>query len=226
MTQVHHVALVNKAPSVPDAEVAIICEVYRRELVRFCRDWSLSVPGLAVYDAGHQGDPKEEAAIYIVEASGDPTAYGRHTMFGRSIWGYVDAGLCRRDGEPLSRVIGHELFELVCDPGLDHWRMQPDGSSVAVEPCDPVERSGYLVEGEFFGHTAMVDVADWCLPAWYVPGAAGPLSHLNTAPAPLVDLPGGFHQTKIAGAVITSGPGARVTSFGRTFRRMAVAQMG
>lgn len=209
--------------SVPDAELAIYVEVYREEVRKFCRDWSLQPPGIALYESHHSAaDPAEEAAVYIVESAGDPNAFGRHTQFGRSAWGYIDAGLCRQDGEPLSRVLGHELFELICDPGLDHWRLQPDGSSVAVEPCDPVERSGYQVEGEFFGRGQMVEVADWCLASWYTPGAVGPFSHLGTVPAPLVDLPGGFHQTRRGAAVITSGPHARVTSYGRSYRRMSL----
>jgi hypothetical protein len=63
-------------------------------------------------------------------------------------------------------------------------------------------------------------VADYVLPTWYAPGALGPFDRDGAVAAPLEIAPGGYQITR-SGSARTAKGAARVTSFGRTFRRLA-----
>jgi hypothetical protein len=219
---VNHVALVNRSRGLlPDSTLAATVEAYRESLPAFCAAWSLPLPGLAVYPSDHLQVPEEEACIFIVDSAGDPGAFGAHTQIGKYTWGYVDAGLAMAREEPISRVIGHELFELIADPGLDRWADVGGGERVAIEVSDPCERQGERRLASFFGTTAVVEIADWVTPAFYDPTAGhGPFDRLQIIEAPLTALSGGYITRKQAGAIVVEGA-ARVSNFGRTFRRLA-----
>ncbi len=218
---VNAVAVVNRS-ELADAEVAIIVEAYRAEVGRFCAAWGLPVPGLAVYGRNHQQAVDEEAAVIFTDSTDVPDAYGYHTALGVAYWGYVDVGLCQADGEPVSRVFGHELWELLADAPADAWVGPfPDGSHVAKEVSDPVARKSRTreVDDPVLGK-GEAEIADYVLPAWFDPMAqAGTWSDQGAAPGPLEDAPGGYHTTEKAGGVV-AGPSARVRSYGRTMRRL------
>lgn len=217
---VQHVALVNRSRGLlPDPTLAAIVEAYREALPAFCSAWSLSLPGLAVYPSDHRQVPEEEACIFIVDSAGDPGSFGAHTMFGKSVWGYADAGLAMAREEPISRVIGHELFELIADPGLDRWADIGGGERAAIEVCDATQRQGHQRMSSFFGHTAIVEVANYCLPSFFSPGAPPPYDWMGAITAPLSIAPGGYLIRRQAGVVLADGEG-RVTSYGRTMRRL------
>jgi hypothetical protein len=218
--EVQHVAVVNRS-GLPDGEVALYVEGYRPELGRLCDAWSLPTPGLAMYGRQHDQAVAEEAAILLVDSGGDPDAFGAHTALGLAAWGYVDVGLCRADGEHVSTVFGHELFELVVDPFVDRWAgPYEDGSHIAVEVCDPVQRQarGKLVADQILGQLDLW-VADWVPPRWFDGSAGDVTSYQGQQLTPQEDAPGGYHVTERDGAVLTGA--ARVKSFGRTFRRLA-----
>lgn len=223
MGPVNHVAVVNRSRGlVPDGVLAAIVEAYRAELAAFCTAWSVPIPGLALYSSLHVQIPEEEACIFVVDSGGDPGAFGAHTQLGKYVWGYVDAGLALATGEPVSRVVGHELFELIVDPGLDRWADAGGGERVAVEVCDATQRQSRREMASFFGHSSIVELANYCLPSFFRTGAGGPYDWLNLLDAPFAVAPGGYLVRRAAGAAFVNGAG-RVTSYGRTFRRLASA---
>jgi hypothetical protein len=218
---VNHVAVVNRS-AFSDDELAVIVETYRTWMKSACQAWALPVPGLAVYGRQHDQAIDEEAAIILTDSGNEPDAFGWHQALGLARFGYVDLGMCRQYGEPVSRVFGHELLELGIDPDCDAWAgPYPDGTHVAVEVSDPVQRYSIKVEGSYLGHKAPVELADYVLPSWFDPGAAaGPYSQLNVAPAPLRNAAGGYHLEESAGGVVSSEGSIRLKSFGRTLRRV------
>lgn len=219
MKPVNAVAIVDKSV-LSDRDVALMVEGYRGEMAAICEAWALPVPGLAYYPPSYKGSYEEQAAVFLVDSANEPDAFGYHTALGIARWAYVDVGICNAYGEPVSRVFGHELYELVVDPDLDRW-VGPlqDGSHVAVEVCDPVQRDGYTIEAEFMGSRGRVDIADWVTPAWFQPGAPGPYSHLSGPQRPLENAPGGYHLVDRGGNVISVGA-AKLKSWGRTVRRV------
>lgn len=218
-----HIALVNRSRGlVPDGQLAAIVEAYRQELPEFCAAWGIPVPGLALYDSRHTQVPEEEACIFVVESGGDPDTFGAHTKFGKFVWGYADAALAMAREEPISRVIGHEIFEMIVDPGLDIWVDVGGGERVAVEVSDSPQRFGVQRMASFFGHSAVVDVADWCYPSFFKPGNVGPYDRMGVIKAPLEIAAGGYLVRRTAGAAFVQGAGG-ITNHGRTIRRLSQA---
>jgi hypothetical protein len=86
----------------------------------------------------------------------------------------------------------HELIEMLCDPSGTATRTAPSLSSeqglveYLMEVCDPVERSGYIIDG--------VIVSDFVTPHYYdAPGTTGgPYSFTGRVGGPLQLLEGGY----------------------------------
>jgi hypothetical protein len=221
---VNHVAIVNLAGPQLDTELALAVDAIRTEVPTFCQHWGLPPIGVAFYGANRRQDLSEQAVICVVSRTEDPSAFARHSQLGKAIYGYVDAGLCAAEAEPLSRPLSHEFWEMGADPGLDQMEPQPDGTSILREVSDPVNRVGLTVEAEFFGRHGHVALSNYVLPSWFVPGSAGPWDRCGILEGPLTCWGRGHYQVVRAGVIVASGPSPRITSFGRTFRRLAAAR--
>jgi hypothetical protein len=219
-----HIAILNKSSSLEDVELALWIEAYREQVRRVADAWGLPPPGLAAYVRGHHEEPDPAvAALYIVDTAGNPDALGYHTVAGRSRFGYVDMTLSRALDTP-SVVFGHELYELFIDADCNRWAgPYADGTHVAIEVCDPVQRDSYAVEAEFLGTRARVPVADFVLPAWFDLGGKGPYAYSTSLMRPLEDSAGGYHLVERDGVVVSRGA-VRLKSFGRTLRRLVMGR--
>jgi hypothetical protein len=215
---------VNQAASLDDLEAALWIEAYREAIKRVAEGWGLAPPGLALYPRTHTEEPDPAVAvIYAVESAGNPDALGSHLALGRSRFGYVDLSLSTRYARP-SVVFGHELAEMLVDADCDRWSHPlPDGSRVALEVGDPVQRDSYGMTANFMGTARSVEVTDWVRPSWFEPGAPGPYSYLRGPRQPLTDTDGGYHVTEKGGVLVTGM--AQVKSYGRTFRRLRKAAL-
>lgn len=216
---VQHIAVIDKS-GLDDRDVQLTVQAYRLEVERFCHVWKLPVPGLAVYPSTHEQAVDEEAALIFVDSGNEPDAFGWHTAFGVSVFGYVDVGLCRLYGEPPDRVFGHELFELVLDPECNLWMPRAGKNAYAKESSDPVQAYSRTktVDDPVLG-TGYVEIADYILPSWFEEDSQGPWSDQGHAPGPFLDAMGGYHL-ELRNGVVVGTWGARVKSFGRTFRRL------
>jgi hypothetical protein len=220
---VNHVAVVNKS-SLSDQEIVLMVEAYRdAEVKRCCDAWGLKPPGMTVYPASHVQQIHEEAALIFVDAGNEPDALGWHTVLGVNRFGYIDVGMSKMDDEPVSRVFGHELFELIVDPDCERWvGPYPDGSYLSLEVCDPVQRFSRTVHmNDPMLGKADVEIADFILPSWFDLTSLGPLySDQGHAPAPCRIAPGGYIIREKNGAVLGTGELHKVKSWGRTFGRL------
>ena len=107
-----------------------------------------------------------------IDAAG---ALGYHTVRAGIPTAIIDVSLCLQDGVSWSSCLSHEVLEALVDPLCMSVAPYPGGRQVALEVGDPVERSGYLING--------VDMSNFVTPAWFQ-GGAGPfdfLGHLNAA---------------------------------------------
>jgi hypothetical protein len=225
LTPVHHIAVRNYAGPHLDTELALTVEAIRSELPTFCRHWSLPIPGIAYYgdDRSLAASPGERALLCVVSSTGDPSAFARHSQLGSTIYSYVDEQTCKAGGEPIPRAASHEIWELCVDPDLTRTFPQPDGTEVLAECSDPPNRISLPTEASFYGRSGVVPLSNYVLPAWYVPGSEGPWDRCGVLTGPLQDGPWGYHQVQRGGVVIASGAAMRLTSFGRSYRRMAGA---
>ncbi len=108
----------------------------------------------------------------IADNSDQADALGYHeTDKGLIPSGYAFVKTTKDVGGMASVTISHELCEMMGDPfinGASQWADLPSPLFLASELCDPVEDDalGYLKDG--------VQVSDFVLPAYFVPGSAGP----------------------------------------------------
>lgn len=220
MTPVNHIAVVNRS-GLDDAEVAIIVEAYRAELPAFCAAWMVDQPGLAFYGKDHEQAISDEACLFFVDSANEPDAFGYHTALGKAIFGYIDLNICRAYHEDPARVFGHELFELIADPDCDRWAgPMRDGSHVAIEVCDPVQRfsAAREVDDPVLGKGS-VEIADYVLPVWFDESSGSqPKSAQGAKLHPLEDADGGYHLSERDGKLLGA---SSVRRGGRTVRRMA-----
>ncbi|HWA43787.1 MAG TPA: hypothetical protein VHA10_11290 [Hypericibacter adhaerens] len=67
------------------------------------------------------------------------------------------------DGELVSVVASHELFEMMIDPIANLWAQAKNGDEYAYEMCDPVEEDTFLVDG--------IQISNFLYPTWFEPFA-------------------------------------------------------
>jgi hypothetical protein len=87
-------------------------------------------------------------------------------------------------GAETSITLSHEAIEWRADRPCNIWIRQPDGSGKAFEPCDPVERTDYPISVTMFGITRTVQVSNFVLPNWFIPGSEGPWDYLGRLDGP------------------------------------------
>jgi hypothetical protein len=85
--------------------------------------------------------------------------------------------------------VSHEILETAGDEGANQFANDNHGLLHAVEMCDAVEVQTY---GKTCTDGTVVQVSNWLLRSWFIPGAAGPYDYMTSA--------------KIHGAVSPPGP--------------------
>jgi hypothetical protein len=89
----------------------------------------------------------------------------------------------------------HEILETAGDEGANQFANDNKGLLHAVEMCDAVEVQTY---GKTCNDGTVVQVSNWLLRSWFIPGAAGPYEYMTSAgisgavkpPGPLQTAPG------------------------------------
>ena len=85
--------------------------------------------------------------------------------------------------------VSHEILETAGDEGANQFANDNHGSLHAVEMCDAVEIQTY---GKKCKDGTVVQVSNWLLRSWFIPGAPGPYEYMSSA--------------KLHGAVPPPGP--------------------
>jgi hypothetical protein len=86
----------------------------------------------------------------------------------------------------------HEILETAGDEGANLFANDNKGLLHAVEMCDAVELQTY---GKTSKDGTVVQVSNWLLRAWFIPGAAGPHDYMTSAKLPGAVAPPGPLQT-------------------------------
>src|SRR5579872_1594597 len=148
--------------------------------------------------------------IAILDDIDKPGAAGFHDDVAGLVFGRVQANADPTDATTLS----HEALELRGDPTCDVWLPMPDGRQAARELCDPCETDRYQIEVTIGAEARRIWVSDFVLPAWFVPGAPGPYTYLDT-----VDAPFGLSRSGGGYRLIRDKYGAISSDFGRLVTR-------
>ncbi|HUK36713.1 MAG TPA: hypothetical protein VLV86_22515 [Vicinamibacterales bacterium] len=83
----------------------------------------------------------------------------------------------------------HEILETAGDQGANQYANDNKGTLHALEMCDAVEVQTY---GKKCKDGTVVQVSNWLLRSWFIPGAQGPYDYMTSA--------------KLGGAVAPPGP--------------------
>jgi len=121
------------------------------------------------------------SAYHDVNGNGVPVSYCAVTTCG-SLYG--------PDG--VSVDVSHELCEASVDPGCNITADDMQGSVHALEACDAVEVQTY---GKKCADGTVVQVSNFLLRSWTIPGAAGPYDYMCKAGLPGAVAPPGPMQT-------------------------------
>ncbi len=86
----------------------------------------------------------------------------------------------------------HEILETAGDEGANQFANDNKGLMHAVEMCDAVEVQTY---GKTCKGGTVVQVSNWLLRSWFIPGATGPYDYMTLAKIPGAVSPAGPLQT-------------------------------
>lgn len=88
--------------------------------------------------------------------------------------------------------VSHEILETAGDEGANLFANDEHGRLHAFEMCDAVEVQTY---GKVCKDGTVVQVSNWLMRAWFIPGAHGPYEHMSAAKLPGAVAPSGPMQT-------------------------------
>jgi hypothetical protein len=136
--------------------------------------------------------PGEWAYAFLAALPDAPGASAYHDINGKGVPFALCAvqtcgSLYGPDG--VSVDASHEILETAGDEGANLFANDNKGSLHAFEMCDAVEIQTY---GKTCKDGTIVQVSNWLLRAWFIPGAAKPYEYMSMA--------------KLHGAVSPSGP--------------------
>lgn len=100
--------------------------------------------------------------------------------------------------------VSHEILETAGDEGANQFANDNHGLLHAVEMCDAVEVQTY---GKTCADGTVVQVSNWLLRSWFIPGAAGPYEYMTSA--------------NIHGAVAPHGPLQTAAGHGGNYQIIA-----
>lgn len=153
------------------------------------------------------------------DLDGPAGAIGFHDWIAGLAYGRVLAS-----GDPLdATTLSHEALELRGDPRCDLWLPMPDGRQIAREMCDPCEGDRYDVEVTIGSETRKIWVSDFVLPSFWVPGAPGPYTFLDTVDEPfgLSRNGGGYRLIKDKSGNVSSDFGRHAPDHARMAKKIA-----
>jgi hypothetical protein len=136
--------------------------------------------------------PGEWAYGFVASLPDAPTASAYHDINGKGVpFSLCAVTTCGSLLGPtgVSVDASHEILETAGDEGANQFANDNSGLLHAVEMCDAVEIQTY---GKTCKDGTVVQVSNWLLRSWFIPGAGGPYDYMSFA--------------KITGAVSPPGP--------------------
>jgi hypothetical protein len=186
------IVIVNQTTILDDTAVAVAMAALQRQVTyHFEPHWNAGASLWGPWPRD-QPIPDEAWALILADDSDQAGALGYHetTHSGQPI-GFVFAKTDRNYGLSWTVTASHELLEMLGDPYANQAVQINEQTFVAYEACDAVEADELGYEITTHG-AAPVLVSDFMLPAWFIPGAAGPYDYGEHCSKPLELLPGGY----------------------------------
>jgi len=139
--------------------------------------------------------PGEWAYVFLPSLPDAPGASAYHDINGNGVpFALCAVTTCGSLLGPtgVSVDASHEILETAGDQGANQFANDNSGLLHAVEMCDAVEVQTY---GKTCKDGTVVQVSNWLLRAWFIPGAAGPYDYMTVAALPGAVSPPGSLQT-------------------------------
>lgn len=178
------IAVRNRSTQLTNERVMRMCAAVNRQVqFDFAPYWGQNAD--VSYDARPE---RADWLIDIVDDSTFPGAAGWHTVDDDT--GRVIAQVAVNQPFEVSTVLSHEVLEMLANQAVaksvTNWRAISDRSQYALEVCDPVQSTSYLVD-EF-------PVSDFVLPAWFAAdlGDRAKTAFITKGLAPFEVAPGGY----------------------------------
>ena len=160
----------------------------------FAAEWGAQT---AIRVAANKTDiqPGEWAYGFLPSLPDAPTASAYHDINGKGVpFALCALQTCQDLYGPdgVSVDASHEILETAGDQGANLFANDNKGLLHALEMCDAVEVQTY---GKTCKDGTVVQVSNWLLRAWFLPGAVGPYDYMSSAKLPGAVAPAGPLQT-------------------------------
>jgi hypothetical protein len=139
--------------------------------------------------------PGEWAYVFLPSLPDAPTASAYHDINGKGVpFALCAVRTCGSLYGPngVSVDASHEILETAGDQGANLFANDNKGLLHALEMCDAVEVQTY---GKKCKDGTELQVSNWLLRSWFIPGAAGPYDYMTFAKLPGAVAPAGPLQT-------------------------------
>jgi hypothetical protein len=157
----------------------------------FASEWGAKA-SIRVGEDEHDIRPGEWAYVFLPSLPDAPGASAYHDVNGQGVpFSLCAVKTCRDLYGPngVSVDASHEILETAGDEGANLFANDNKGLLHAMEMCDAVEVQTYAKR---CSNGTSVQVSNWLLRPWFVPGAKGPFDYMTSA--------------RLAGAVSPHGP--------------------
>jgi hypothetical protein len=139
--------------------------------------------------------PGEWAYVFLPSLPDAPGASAYHDINGKGVpFALCAVTTCHSPYGPngISVDASHEILETAGDQGANQYANDNKGLLHAVEMCDAVEIQTY---GKTCKDGTVLQVSNWLLRSWFIPGSPGPYDYMTRAKLPGAVSPHGPLQT-------------------------------
>lgn len=160
MTKRHIFAIVNESTLVKASEIPPVIDALAHQIrYHVAPAWDMTTASVIFYPELSMVPP----GAWIIALIDDPDqagalAYHSETPDGRP-YGKVFVRTCMENNVSWTSALSHEVVEAFVDPNCNMLADDYNGRFYALEVCDPVESTGYLIDD--------VEVSDFVRPAWF-----------------------------------------------------------
>lgn len=179
------------------AVLANIAEAVQNQIDQeFAAEWGAQVT-LRVGANANDVQPGEWVYGFVASLPDAPGASAYHDINGTGVpFALCAVTTCGSLLGPtgISVDASHEILETAGDEGANQFANDNHGLLHAVEMCDAVEVQTY---GKTCQDGTVVQVSNWLLRSWFMPGAAGPYDYMTSANIPGAVAPSGPLQTAL-----------------------------
>jgi hypothetical protein len=206
------VYIINTTTNISEDQGNIIADALNQQMVQFCEDWSIQ-PYTVTYSG--KMEPATSSSTIKIYLTTDtqrvlPGTYGFHNAPDSNgvSTAFISVGQILLEGElngifmpkaggvAVSSVASRELLEMITNPlgnKASVANINMNGSiqskTILVQVCDPVFDNFYNITSS---QGTAVQLANYILPRWFIPGAKGPYDRMNSLSTPFQLSLGGY----------------------------------